>query len=594
MSKPFSRRDFIRMSAMGAGAAVLSIGLMGCNDSSSGPANKKGATTNEPLIGVGFQHGIASGDPLSDRVIIWTKVTPKTTVDKLTVSWEVAEDEGFTKLVTNGETETTADRDFTVKVDAGGLSANATYYYRFHSNGVSSAIGRMRTLPEGSVAMVKLAAISCSNYPAGYFNVLAEIAKQDDLNAVLHLGDYIYEYADGGYASEEAKAMGRVVEPIHELLTLADYRMRYAQYRLDADMQLFHSRLPIIPVWDDHEIANDTWREGAENHQSEEGEFEQRKMAAIQAYFEWLPIRPLVEGNNETIYRSFKFGDLVDLHMLDTRLIGRDQQLDYANYLGADGSFNASAFMADVGDPNRTMMGAEQFEWLKGQLTTSVATWQVLGQQTLMGNMSLPASLITQQISLNDFSELAYIAQLAQQAQVDPSSLTAAQLLFLEANQQRLTADAMQLLQSPKIPYNLDAWDGYAYEREVLLATAKQNNANLVVLSGDTHNAWANDLRLRSGGHVGVEFAVASVSSPGMEVYLGVKPENEPGMVQLVDDLKYTNLTNRGYMMITFTPDTAVSEWLYCSTVKSKQYEMLTDRQHRLMVKVNTNTLISA
>lgn len=274
MSK-LTRREFIRLSAMGAGGAVLSYGLMGCNLTSSNHA-----------VDVRFEHGVASGDPLADRVILWTRVTPQEEAEKVTVSWEVATDKAFTNLVTSGSTDTTAERDYTVKVDAAGLAANTHYYYRFKSGNAESTVGRTQTLADGDTDVVKLAVISCSNYPAGYFHVLKEIGARDDLNAVLHLGDYIYEYPRGGYASEDAAAMNREVLPPHELMVIGDYRTRYAQYRSDQDMQAFHASLPMISVWDDHEIANDTWREGAQNHNDGEGAFSVRKAAAIQAYFQ--------------------------------------------------------------------------------------------------------------------------------------------------------------------------------------------------------------------------------------------------------------------------------------------------------------------
>ena len=576
-----TRREFIRLSAMGAGGAVLSYGLMGCSLTSD----------DDDPVEVTFDHGVASGDPLADRVILWTRVSPLEEASRVRVSWEVATDAEFTQVITNGSTHTSAERDYTVKVDAAGLSANTTYYYRFSSGDAQSVTGRTQTLAEGAIDQVKLAVISCSNYPAGYFHVLAEIAAQDDLNAVLHLGDYIYEYARGGYASQDAEAMGREVLPEHELMVLDDYRTRYAQYRSDADMQTFHASLPIISVWDDHEIANDTWREGAENHNEGEGEFSERKAAAIQAYFEWLPIRPFTEGDNETIYRTFRFGELVDLHMLDTRLVGRDQQLDITSYVGEDSSFDAASFQADLTSETRTMMGAEQFNWLNGELATDSGVWQVLGQQTLIGRMLLPSSIALQQISISDFAELAYIAQLAARAEAGDPTLTADELTFLAANQARLTPENIALLQAPMIPYNLDAWDGYYYEREMLFAAARAYGNNLVVLSGDTHNSWANNLRDMAGNAVGVEFAGTSVSSPGMEYYLGLTEEAEAGLVQLVEDLQYVNVTNRGYLAVTFTQTEATANWHYVSTVKSMEYSMLEERAHEETVAVGSNQI---
>jgi len=565
-----TRREFVRISALGAGSAVLSYGLMGCSLTSD----------DDDPVQVNFDYGVASGDPLADRVILWTRVTPLESATQVQVSWEVATDSEFTQIVTKGSAPTTAERDYTLKVDAAGLTPDTSYYYRFSSGSTRSAVGRTRTLPEGAVEQVKLAVISCSNYPAGYFHVLAEIAKQDDLNAALHLGDYIYEYARGGYASDDAATLGREVMPAHELVTLADYRTRYAQYRSDSDMQAFHAALPLISVWDDHEIANNSWRDGAENHQPEEGEFSARKAAAIQAYFEWLPTRPFTDNDNQTIYRSFRFGDLVDLHMLDSRLIGRDKQLDYADYIDGEGNFDAQAFETELTDPQRSMLGGEQFDWLNGELANDSGVWQVLGQQTLMGRMTLPASIAMQQISVGEFAELAYIAQLAARAEAGDPTLTADELSYLSANQARLTPENIALLQAPAIPYNLDAWDGYDYEREMLFAAARAYGNNLVVLAGDTHNSWANNLKDMAGNPVGVEFAASSVSSPGMESYLGLTPADEPGLVQLVDDLQYTNITDRGYLSVTFTETRATADWQYVSSIKQPGYSLLTERAH--------------
>jgi alkaline phosphatase D len=479
---------------------------------------------------------------------------------------------------------TNAERDYTVKVDAIGLESGSRYFYRFMTGDKTSTVGMTKTLPEGAVDSVKLAVMSCANFPAGYFNVYELAAQRDDLDAMLHLGDYIYEYGRGGYASEHAAELGREVLPAGELLSLSDYRTRYGQYRGDASLQKLHAKLPFITVWDDHEVANDTWKDGAENHNQGEGDFDARKQAALQAYFEWLPIRPWREGNHEEIYRSFSFGDLLDLHMLDTRVLARDKQLDYGNYLDpATGAFNDQQFLADVTDTQRTLLGQTQLLWLQGKLLQSSAKWQLLGQQILMGRMMLPAAIATQQLSIPQFAELAALAQLAARAQAGDPTLTQAELTYLAANQAKLTPEVLALLQLPSIPYNLDAWDGYAYEREVVLATARASGKNLVVIAGDTHNAWANDLKDKDGNMVGVEFATSSVSSPGLEYYLNLPPEQIPAteaaVVGLVDDLKYANLLNRGYMTLTFSSEEVVSEWFYVDSILSKDFTEAEERR---------------
>ncbi|GAB1101046.1 MAG: alkaline phosphatase D family protein [Shewanella algae] len=565
MTSNFSRRDFLALSAKGVGAAVLSYGLMGCS-----------SDNDDNTVAADFLHGVASGDPTQDAVIIWTRVTPQTAGD-VRVSWQVSRDGAFSDLVTTGEMVTNAERDYTVKVDAIGLESGSRYFYRFMTGDKTSTVGMTKTLPEGAVDSVKLAVMSCANFPAGYFNVYELAAQRDDLDAMLHLGDYIYEYGRGGYASEHAAELGREVLPAGELLSLSDYRTRYGQYRGDASLQKLHAKLPFITVWDDHEVANDTWKDGAENHNQGEGDFDARKQAALQAYFEWLPIRPWREGNHEEIYRSFSFGDLLDLHMLDTRVLARDKQLDYGNYLDpATGAFNDQQFLADVTDTQRTLLGQTQLLWLQGKLLQSSAKWQLLGQQILMGRMMLPAAIATQQLSIPQFAELAALAQLAARAQAGDPTLTQAELTYLAANQAKLTPEVLALLQLPSIPYNLDAWDGYAYEREVVLATARASGKNLVVIAGDTHNAWANDLKDKDGNMVGVEFATSSVSSPGLEYYLNLPseqiPATEAAVVGLVDDLKYANLLNRGYMTLTFSSEEVVSEWFYVDSILSKDF----------------------
>tara|TARA_R110002050_G_scaffold78591_5_gene167893 strand:+ start:936 stop:2696 length:1761 start_codon:yes stop_codon:yes gene_type:complete len=570
MKRFVNRRDFLAMSAKGVGAVVVSYGLMGCG------------SDDDDAVSAQFLQGVASGDPATDAVILWTRVTPDVDAE-VTVSWEVATDSKFTQLVTNGQMTTTKDRDYTVKVDAVGLEAGQQYFYRFKAGDTVSEIGQTRTLPEGSVASVKLAVMSCANFPAGYFNVYEMAAQQDDLDAVVHLGDYLYEYARGEYASEHAVELGREVLPAGELFLLEDYRTRYSQYRSDASLQKLHAKVPFITVWDDHEVANDTWKDGAENHNDGEGDFDLRKQAALQAYFEWLPIRPWSEGNHEEIYRSFNFGNLVDLHMLDTRVLARDKQLEYSQYIDATtGAFNSATFLTDVTDTNRTLLGQTQLLWLQQTLLQSTAKWQVLGQQVLMAKMLMPAAIATQQMSIPQFAELAGIAQLAGRAQASDPTLTAEELAYLQANQARLTPEVMTLLQLPAIPYNLDAWDGYAYEREVILATAKSLNHNLVVIAGDTHNAWASELTDSGGDVVGIEFATSSVSSPGLEYYLGLSdaemPSTEAAIVSLIADLKYANLKDRGYLLLSFTQDEVRSDWQYVDTILDKTFARLEAR----------------
>ena len=326
-----------------------------------------------------FQHGVASGDPLVDRVMLWTRVTTPETrsaVGPVEVQWQVAHDERLTRVVASGTATARSERDFTVKVDAGGLEPGRAYFYAFEAGGERSPVGRTKTLPAGGAGRVRLASVSCSNYPAGYFNVYRCVANRADLDAVLHLGDYIYEFADGVYG--DSKSTGRLPLPAGEALSLHDYRLRYAIYRSDIDLQAAHAAHPFIVVWDDHEIANDAWAGGAANHDASEGDWGARRAAAYQAYLEWLPVRES-PGSGVRLYRDFRFGALADLIMLDTRGF-RDRQL----YGGTSLEINA---------PERSLLGAEQEAWLFDRMRASQkagTTWRLLGQQVLFASVTPP------------------------------------------------------------------------------------------------------------------------------------------------------------------------------------------------------------
>jgi alkaline phosphatase D len=569
MASSFTRRDFLAISAKGFGAAVISSGLVGCN------------STDEAA----FLHSIASGDPTQNSVILWTRVTPKQS-GTVTVAWEVSLDDKFTQLVTTGNTSTNKTRDYTVKVDAIGLEPGQKYFYRFKCDRIFSAIGQTKTLPKGNIDQVKLAVLSCANFPSGYFNVYKFAGEIENIDAILHLGDYIYEHGRNSYASENAVNLDREVLPKNELLSLSDYRARYAQYRSDPDLSTLHAQVPFINVWDDHEIANDTWVDGAANHnEEEEGSFSERKMAAIQAYFEWLPIRPWQPDEYNEIYRSFAFGDLIDLHMLDTRVLARDEQLynnDYFDY--STNTIDKSQLMSATTSPNRTLLGQEQLQWLQSQLLTSTGKWQVLGQQVLMNEMLLPEVISTGKRTLTEFGLLNELADIEEKILAEDNGISAADLQFFSDHKHRLTPSNKAMLKSQATPYNLDAWDGYAYDREVVLATAKSVNANLVVLTGDTHNAWACDLADSFGDIVGVEFATSSVSSPGVEYLEEDETINltraENGVMKYLENLQYCNLNDRGFMVITFTHEKVQSDWHYVDTILSTSFNENIDRKH--------------
>lgn len=548
----FTRRNFLKGALAVTGGVLVSTPLQ---------AMSRPELPSE----VSFSHGLASGDPLQDAVILWTRATPASPVrdgEPIKVTWELARDEQFVDVLRRGSAETSAGRDYTIKIDVQGLEPNTAYYYRFVGASEQSPVGRTKTLPAGGVEQVKLAVFSCSNYPAGYFNAYALAAQRGDWDAVLHLGDYIYEYPADGYATERAAEIGRALpeDNAGEILSLADYRKRYALYRADSGLQALHAAAPFITVWDDHEVANDAWKGGAENHSPEEGDFFERRAAAIQAYYEWLPIRPPQGETKPQIYRSFQFGDLIDLHMLDTRVIGRDEQLQFSRYLGEDGSFDGRAFGAALADPERTLLGPTQRNWLAETLQQSTGKWQLLGQQVLMGKMFLPAEILMSYYSRGKRPDPTRELVELKMASLKGEPLSEAQRGRLE-----------QL-----VPYNLDAWDGYAVEREALYRHVAELGKNLVVVAGDTHNAWYNHLRDDSGRLIGLEFAAPSVTSPGMESYLQLDEraaqELAHGMPVLIDDLQYCNLHQRGFMALTFSRDEVRAEWTFVDNVDSTEF----------------------
>lgn len=514
-----SRRQFVGATA--GYAFALGAGLAGCG----GGGDKQ--------AGQAFGYGVASGDPLADRVILWTRVNLATgTAD---VQWEVASDPAFANIVRSGTALTDASRDYTVKVDASGLQPGTTYFYRFRRSGDTSVTGRTRTLPTGQPQRVRLAVFSCAAFSIGHFHVYADAAARGDFDAAVMLGDYIYESGLTNAEQAAAALFGREADPQGELHTLTDYRQRYARYHTDSDLRAVRSTMPIIAVWDDHELINDIWRDGAGGHDpATEGSFTARRAAAAQAFHEWLPTR---EGTDPLkIYRSFDFGNLASLHMLDARVIARDAAISRDAYLA--GAAN---------DPARQILGAEQEAWLAGRLQASGATWQVLGQQVLMGRMQIPLTVYDNfsEASMNEFL----------QAQDTPEAAR---------------TDAQRaLLAQPRIAYYLANWDAFAAARERVLAAARTLDRNLVVLSGDSHNAWASDLKDASGNNVGVEFGVPSVTSTGLEIdHRNVDSTFlANAFVRMMPDLKYAETSHRGYVILTLTPAAATADWVFVNTV---------------------------
>jgi alkaline phosphatase D len=575
MPQSKSRRDFIRNSATvltAASAASLLSACGGSNDTAPQAAD--------------FRYGVASGDPLSDRVILWTHARIASTNEAVELTWQTATDAGFRAIVSTGRVRASADTGFTAKADATGLAAGTLYYYRFiDAAGAASPVGITRTLPKADVSSVKFAVLSCSLYSEGFFNTYAAAANSDAEYA-LHLGDYIYEYGSdpAKYGNADAVALNRVTAPANDIVSLEDYRTRYARYRSDTDLQALHARMPFIAVWDDHEFANNAYLDGAENHDSAtQGDWAARKTAAAQAYHEWLPIRTDAGGDRLKIYRRFDFGQLLTLHMLDTRIEGRDRQYD--GFGDTDGGIaRYAAGLGSGSDANRRMISAAQQGWLVDGIRQSSAAWQVLGNQDIMARMWMPASVLqAQQAALTN-------PTVASQAAVQTAISD-----FLAAKVSRaaglsLTPTQMALLSpttNPRLPYNLDAWDGYPLQRESILQSVKTLDKRLVTLSGDSHNGWFADLTTLAGESVGVEFACASVTSPGFEgMGLGsLAPvlDGSAAVAQLgtaaigaglglVDDLNYADTRQRGYLQFTVTANEVKGEYIYVSTIKSTNY----------------------
>ncbi len=432
-----------------------------------------GAGCGDEFVPVVFLHGVASGDPTPTAAILWTRVTAIDPAAPVEVEWEVSSD-GFKTLAASGTITTDASRDFTVKVDATGLAAGTRYQYRFTALGETSRVGNLRLPVTGALESLRLGVVSCASLAHGYFHAYRALAAED-VDAVIHLGDYIYEYGTAEYGEI------RAYEPAHEIISLEDYRMRYAQYRRDPDLQAIHAAHAFIPVWDDHELADNAWRDGANNHQPEtDGDFATRKAAAAQVYREWMPIRDTADGH---IYRKLQFGDLVDLFMLDTRILGRDLQSDSGG--------------VPIDDPTRTLLGMIQEEWLASELPNSTATWRLIGQQVMMGQ--LPQFV------------------------------------------------------------NADAWDGYPAARTRFFDLLEQAQVpDVVVLTGDIHSSWAMDLTrdptdlvaydpATGKGSLAVELVTPAISSPGLPEILA-----EPLAKELMANrhLKWAEVSRRGYVRL--------------------------------------------
>ena len=510
---------------------ITSVGAIGLSASISSSCSKNTYS---------FNHGVASGDPLEDRVILWTRVTPQQ-AGPVEVILEVSENKNFSKVAYSKKLHTSSLSDYTIKYDFLAkqyCNSDNGFFYRFRAGNSVSETGRSKTFSK-NIKSAKIAIFSCSNFPAGYFNAYQAAAEKNDLDLWLHLGDYLYEYPMGGYATENAEKLGRAPIPIHEMITLSDYRQRHAQYKLDQGSIALHKHAPLIAVWDDHEFSNDAWKRGAENHSEDgsEGDFYARRSAAIKAYYEWMPIRE--QQNKRRIFRDFKIGKLMHLIMLDTRQFGRDKQIQPKDYLSKSGFYQAK-FYNDLNSEYRELLGAEQFSWIENKILNSNAAWTIFGQQVLMTKLKFP-----------DISKLIKAEEIPD---------------FLKPYLKLLGLG---------IPSNLDAWDGYPAARNKLYKLMKNAKKKFISLAGDTHNSWVSELENQSGEKVGIELGAPSVTSPGITDVLNLDENNfVDSIVKLNKELQWMNPSNRGYLFLDCTDSKIIASFNFIKELENINSEI--------------------
>lgn len=516
-----------------------------------------GAAMAQALLGLtGFTHNVASGEPGPNSVLLWTRyVNPTGGPSKVRV--EISESRDFAKIAGGGQMITGPWRDHTVKITVDNLAPGKWHWFRFIApDGSMSPVGRTKTLPVGKASKFNIAIFSCSNLGFGEFNAYGHAAAREDIDLVLHMGDYIYEYGRGGYDGG-AKFAARIF-PADEILTLADYRLRYASYRSDPQLQALHANFPMIPNTDDHEGANDSWEGGAQNHTPDEGDWNARRNAAMQVWREWLPV-------GEQPWKEYPIGDLATYYRTDTRMVARSKPNFHGDLMRSADPAKAFADFRDGAwrDPAMTMFGTEQESWLFGAIARNKATWAVLGTGTNMGYNFTPEE------AMNWFPKDA---------------------------PERTKNFVRQGIAAAKagLPYNLDNWGGYPVARSRVLAAAQRADANLVVVTGDSHNGWAFDLP-EDGKPAGVEFGGHSVSSPGFEsATVGVDPAVIARNLQEASkqELRWVDTSNRGYMHLSLTPQAATNEWVFMQTVKDVSLE--TKAGHRMKVRQGRKILESA
>ena len=488
------------------------------------------------MMAQGFTHGVASGEPGTNSVLLWTRYAA---ASDTMLTAELSATSDFAKIVGGGTVAATGDRDHTAKLVVTGLEPGRWYYYRFVApDGTKSLTGRTRTLPKGPTSAFTLALFSCSNLPFGWFNAYAHAAARQDIDLVVHSGDYLYEYPVGDYPSLKQAVPGRDIQPAHEMVALADYRLRYAAYRSDPDLARLHALFPMIAQWDDHEITNDSWKGGAENHNDGEGSWPDRVIAAERAYREWMPVA-------DTRWGDYQVGDLATIFLPETRVTGRDRQFEIDEIVaGAGDTATKLRQFAETTyrDPARQMMGVEQEKWLFDGFAASTKSgtrWQVCAQQVVMGSLFTPPE-----------SKDWFGASMADNV--------------------RRRIETAQLAAKAGLPFNLDAWDGYPAARSRLLAAAQRADADLVTLTGDTHNAWAFDLS-EDGRATGIEIAGQSVSSPGYEGYTrGISDAQRVSALRAASpQLKWANTQDRGYVTVQLTRERVTANWHNVETIRT-------------------------
>lgn len=488
------------------------------------------------MMAQGFTHGVASGEPGANSALLWTRYAA---ASDTTLAAELSETVDFARIAGGGSVTAIGERDHTAKLLVTGLEPGRWYYYRFVApDGTKSQTGRTRTLPAGPTSAFTLALFSCSNLPFGWFNAYAHAAARQDIDLVVHSGDYLYEYPVGDYPSLQQAVPGRAIQPAHEMVALADYRLRYAAYRSDPDLARLHALFPMIAQWDDHEMTNDAWKGGAENHNAGEGEWADRVIAAERAYREWMPVA-------DTRWRDYQVGDLATIFLPETRITARDKAFELSDILSGQRDVAAALkrfVETDYRDPARQLLGQDQERWLFDGFARSVKAgtrWQVCAQQVVMGSLFTPPE------SRDWFG----------------TGL---------ADNVRRRVDTAQLAAKAGLPFNMDAWDGYPAARSRLLAAAQRADADLITLSGDSHNAWAFDLS-EGGRPAGIEIGGHSVTSPGYEAYTrGISDDARVSALRAASpQLKWANTQDRGYVTVQLTRDRVTANWHNVETIRT-------------------------